>query len=379
MNNRSGFSGSYLSDDVEFLLKPVQFAPTALLEKERLIQSGARHYSEMIGVEHSPTPDYLAAYASALERNADRLAAGLATLAIGIAERTHGPIQLVSLARAGTPIGVLLTRILRRTHGRDVHHASISIIRDRGVDLVAMRALLRRAFAPPENYAFIDGWTGKGVIADALQRGLLPLRLEAPTLDTRLHVVLDPAGAADIAASTDDWIIPSALLGATVSGLVSRSILNDSVVSPGDFHACVHYDTLRDVDLSRAFVSTIEAAHDGLLARGHRAEPPSPHDRERLRLAMTALVERLRLEAGVSSINHIKPGLGEATRALLRRNAGILWLRDRDAPDCGPIAILAAEKGVPIRVDACLPVQAVAAILPVGQRAGALPREGTAL
>ena len=45
------FSGSYDPDDVTFLLKPVRLEPTAVAEKERLIQSGRRHYSEMISRE----------------------------------------------------------------------------------------------------------------------------------------------------------------------------------------------------------------------------------------------------------------------------------------------------------------------------------------
>ena len=40
------FSGSYESRDVTFLLRPVQLAPTPVEEKERLIQSGKRHYRE---------------------------------------------------------------------------------------------------------------------------------------------------------------------------------------------------------------------------------------------------------------------------------------------------------------------------------------------
>ena len=40
-------------------------------------------------------------------------------------------------------------------------------------------------------------------------------------------------GAAAFAASDEDYLIPSCVLGATVSGLVSRSILNDAVIGPG--------------------------------------------------------------------------------------------------------------------------------------------------
>ena len=39
------FSGSYRPGEVQFLLKPIQIEPMPdLQEKERLIQSGARHW-----------------------------------------------------------------------------------------------------------------------------------------------------------------------------------------------------------------------------------------------------------------------------------------------------------------------------------------------
>ena len=54
------FCGSYRPEDVTFLLK--RLAPLPLLDvaqKERLIQSGARHYSEMLSPEALPSPRYL--------------------------------------------------------------------------------------------------------------------------------------------------------------------------------------------------------------------------------------------------------------------------------------------------------------------------------
>ena len=39
-----GFSGSYQPEQVTFLLKRTQIRPTDTWEKERLIQSGEKHY-----------------------------------------------------------------------------------------------------------------------------------------------------------------------------------------------------------------------------------------------------------------------------------------------------------------------------------------------
>ena len=58
----------------------------------------------------------------------------------------------------------------------------------------------------------------------------------------------------------------------------------------------------------------------------------------------------------------IKPGIGEATRVLLRRVPRLLVLRDPDAPDVAHLNVLATEKSVPLIVDADLPYQAVSLI-----------------
>ena len=65
------FSGSYDPDDVIFLLKPAIIAATPVAEKERLIQSGARHYSEMLSAERAPDARYMRLYRAALADNAE--------------------------------------------------------------------------------------------------------------------------------------------------------------------------------------------------------------------------------------------------------------------------------------------------------------------
>src|SRR6266699_3418552 len=111
------FSGSYLPDDVIFLLKQVTLATTPVEEKERLIQSGRKHYSEMISGERLPSPLYLRVFHQALERQKARFARHLVELANLLHHSRPGPLTLVSMARAGTPVGVLLGRILRQRFG----------------------------------------------------------------------------------------------------------------------------------------------------------------------------------------------------------------------------------------------------------------------
>ena len=65
---------------------------------------------------------------------------------------------------------------------------------------------------------------------------------------------------------------------------------------------------------------------------------------------------------GITDVNLIKPGIGEATRVLLRRVPRLLMLRDLNAPDVAHLNVLAREKSVPLIVDTNLPYQAVSLI-----------------
>ncbi|TBL37523.1 hypothetical protein EYY80_36300, partial [Klebsiella oxytoca] len=55
MMDHQPFSGSYLLGDVDFLLQPVKIEMTPVELKEELIQSGKRHYSDMLSQEPEPT------------------------------------------------------------------------------------------------------------------------------------------------------------------------------------------------------------------------------------------------------------------------------------------------------------------------------------
>lgn len=355
------FSGSYAPEDVTFLLKPVSLAPVDVATKEKLIQSGQRHYSEMLSAEAVPSAEYLRLYEEGLRRNGARLARDVLSLAAALAARAAGRPEIViaSLARAGTPIGVLLRRALRRM-GVETSHYSVSIIRDRGIDLAALRFITARH--DPQDVLFVDGWTGKGTITSELRRSLAdrPLGL-APYL----AVVADPAGCADLAPSDEDYLIPSGLLNAIVSGLVSRSVLNDALVGPEDFHACVHYAHLAPQDLSRSFVDRVDRLMEGLTPQPIVASPPRKAARAR---ACEALVGQLMDDLKLKDRNRIKPGVAEATRALLRRVPDRLLIRDRDDPDVAHLVQLAGERG--LRIDH-LPAgngyRAVAVIRTLGQ------------
>lgn len=355
------FCGSYRPDDVTFLLKRLPTLPFVdVARKEKLIQSGQRHYSEMLSPEALPSPRYLALFRSALESNRQQMARDCLTLAALIAARRTGPITLVSLVRAGTPVGVILKHLLHQVLGREAVHYSVSIVRDRGVDEVALRHILAQGHTP-ESIVFIDGWTGKGVISRVLTQAIEAFnQRHACAIDPGLYVLSDLAGTAACAASSLDYLIPSSILNATVSGLVSRSVLNDAI-GPGDFHGCVYYGEFEAHDVSREFADSLVATGVAL-ANQEGLGAPVPMDQAHARAVSSQFLAATMAQHGLTDVNLVKPGIGEATRVLLRRVPRLLILRDPDAPDVAHLNMLATEKSVSLIVDAELPYQAVSLI-----------------
>jgi hypothetical protein len=358
--SRAPFSGSYRPADVSFLLTPMQLAPVELAEKERLIQSGQRHYSEMLSQESPPSLRYMEVFHHAFTMGRGRMAQGLLDLAAIIAARRAGEITLVSLARAGTPVGVVLNHVLADVFDRDVIHYSISIIRDRGIDTNAVRFILNQALRVPAGLVFVDGWTGKGVIARELGRSIDAFNEAHDVgLDSTLFALTDLAGVG-VAPTDDDYLIPSSILNATMSGLISRSILNERI-GPDDFHGCVYHRELATVDLSVWFIEALLDDIRTRLAAGY-APCPTPVDSargvERSRRMLATIKERF----GIEDENLIKPGIGEATRVLLRRLPERVMVRDPSTPEVAHLLQLAREKEVQWDVDPSLPYQAISLI-----------------
>ncbi|SJM95772.1 cysteine protease StiP domain-containing protein [Crenothrix polyspora] len=353
------FTGSYTVEDVRFLLKPMAMQNTPVHLKEALIQSGQKHYSELLTHEALPSVAYVKLFHQALALNQQRMAHDLLRLAQQIvATRTQG-VTLVSLARAGTPIGVLLKHILKRYYKMDVPHYSVSIVRDIGLDTNALHYITNKHH--PDTLVFVDGWTGKGVIARQLAESLRIFTQDTGIfVAAELYVLTDLSGSATIAASADDYLIPSCILNATVSGLVSRTVLDKNAAAT-DFHGCVYYQNYQAQDLSQYFINSLLEAVDKL---SNVAIMPSdnPMDRPALQAVSRQFLQDITERYGVRHHNYIKPGIGEATRVLLRRKARLLLLRESHNTATQHLRWLAQTKSIPVDVRSDLPYQAAALI-----------------
>ncbi|HEY3480020.1 MAG TPA: phosphoribosyltransferase domain-containing protein, partial [Streptomyces sp.] len=217
---------SYPADEVGWLLKDLSDveleAPTE--EREEAIQSGGAHYAESLPVEYQPSAEYQELFRSALTASATRIARAVgAVTELVLAERGPGAV-LVSLARAGTPVGVLMRRWAEHAHGLRLPHYAVSIVRGRGIDRTALSWLA--AHHDPGDAVFVDGWTGKG----AITRELADAMADFPGFRPEIAVLADPGGCVSTYGTRDDFLIPSACLNSTVSGLISRTVLRDDLI-----------------------------------------------------------------------------------------------------------------------------------------------------
>ncbi|MBK1695326.1 hypothetical protein CKO09_11355 [Chromatium weissei] len=355
------FSGSYRADEVRILLTPLALKMVNVVDKERLIQSGQRHYSTLLSQETLPSPRYLEIFYQAFALTRQRMAQQLLDLAAIIsAQHPLGSLTLVSLARAGTPIGVLLWHVLTAHFAREVFHYSVSILRDQGIDYNALRFILHDQLHEAMNVVFVDGWTGKGAIARTLAHSVTQFnQTYDSTIDSRLFTLTDLAGVG-VAPTNEDVLIPSSILNATISGLISRSVC-PAQLNANSFHGCVFYREFAANDLSIWFIDALRAEIAACLDNGYlpRSTPIDSHSAQN---RSQQLLLTMKKQFGVCDENLIKPGIGEATRVLLRRIPERLIVRDPNAIDVAHLLQLAREKQVYCAIDRTLPYHAVSLI-----------------
>ena len=356
------FSGSYQPNDVTLLLQPLQLAYTDVTEKEQLIQSGQKHYSEMLSEETAPSALHQQYYTQALNDGVDRLAQDIQSLAQTLKhmqqqlQQQHAldlPIVLVSLVRAGLPIGVMLKHALADL-GCAVQHYGVSIIRDRGLDPVAY-AWLRQRYAYAQ-LVFVDGWTGKGAISRELRSSVQ----QDADFDgvVRLLTLADISGDAWLSASHEDWLIPSGILGSTVSGLISRTVYQQQ-----QWHGCQIYDHLQPFDVSQALIDRVNLVRR-CLPVGVKLLGTELQQKQTQQQQARAVIAHIAQRFAIDQPNRIKPSIAEATRAVLRRVPELILLRDADDPHTALLRHLAQVRGAPVQVlgDALAPYRAVTLI-----------------
>ncbi|MGV9252691.1 phosphoribosyltransferase [Streptomyces sp. NPDC003697] len=371
---------SYAPEEVGWLLQDLSDvtleAPTE--EREEAIQSGGAHYAESLPVEYQPSEQYQELFHTALRASAARIAraVGVVTETV-LAERGPRPV-LVSLARAGTPVGVLMRRWARHRHELDLPHYAVSIVRGRGIDANALRWLAKRY--DPADVVFVDGWTGKGAISRELTAAVEEFEKSdgVSGFHPEIAVLADPGSCVRTYGTREDFLIPSACLNSTVSGLVSRTVLRADLVGPYDFHGAKFYRELAGADVSSVFLDAVSARFAEV------ADTVDTAVKELLSGDRTptwegwAAVERISEEYGIHDVNLVKPGVGETTRVLLRRVPWKILARAGAGADLDHVRLLAEQRGVPVEEVGELPYTCVGLIHPRFTR-GATGADGRAV
>lgn len=325
--------------DCQFLLKDLTgvISFTDFEHKELAIAQG-HNYSEMIAREQAPSPQVEALFKQLTQLNATLMAQWVSTAAAQIWRRGGAQAVIVSLARAGSPVGALIKRYLLQATGCALPHYSISIIRDRGIDTCALDYITTHH--PQGVISFVDGWTGKGSITRELHKAVAAYNAAHGTrIDSTLAVLADPARLSPIASTKKDVCVPNACLNSTVSGLVSRTILNRDYSALQDFHGAVRYIDLLPHDLTNWFLDTIAQQFD-------KVKPTLPASAEPSHVKQ--IIAQLAVDFPVADINKVKLGICEASRSLIRRKPYVLLVKDPRNPQLAFNLHMAHERGVEV-------------------------------
>lgn len=331
---------TFKPEDCICLLKDLtgKIKEVSLEEKEKRINQGIS-YSEMITKEYPMSEEVNEIFHSMLYRKAKDIAHYVGVIAEEIYRRGESNAIIVSLARAGTPIGVLIKRYISNKYGVKIPHYSISIIRGKGIDINALDYIIESN--PKGEITFVDGWTGKGSITKELQKAIQEYNDKHNThISDDIAVLADPAYKSTIAGTKKDVCIPNACLNSTVSGLLSRTIHNKDYIGETDFHGAIRFDDLSKYDYTNIFLDLIESKFtyedkvvEDKIDKGY----------------VDRVIDNLKVDFPLADINKVKLSIGETSRALLRRKPYIILVRDKKNPDLSFVLHLAEEKGVEIR------------------------------
>lgn len=342
---------SYSKEDVEILLEDLSgtIEQLGVREREQLIQSGI-HYSQMLPKEEIPDKEYISIYNSLLEKYSKEIARNIIILGDKLYRKHKGELILISLARAGTPVGILLKRYIKLKYKKDIPHYSISIIRGKGIDKVAMEYIYNQhKEIPVTQYQFIDGWIGKGAINNVLKDACKDLEKEDKWkgINSELGVISDPVNITELCGTHKDLIIPSACLNSTVSGLISRTILNERVESLGSFHGAVYMGHLKEYDVSNDFIDRV--TRDIEIQIENNIELNTTKIEKSSLISTSQILANIMRDYNIQDINLIKPGVCETTRVLLRRIPWkILINKNYILKDIPHIHKLCKEKGIKV-------------------------------
>lgn len=338
-NNNYNIKGSYKEEDCVFLLKDItsDIEEVDIKETNELIKNGIK-YSEIIPSEDAVSDSYNELFIRLLKSNKRALAKYVANMGDSIYADKGKDTVIVSLARAGTPCGILVKKYIEYKYKVNIPHYSVSIIREFGLDDNAIIYILGKH--PNCKIQFVDGWTGKGSITHELKKTIKDINNKyGLDLDDSLAVLADPAKISKIAGIREDVFIANSCLNSTISGLVSKTCLNDKFIGENDFHGAKVYNHLKFQDLSEYFIE--EVSNEFKFVHGEIKYYKNEYYGEKV-------IDLISKEFNLPE-SKIKLSIGEGARALLRYTPKIMLVKNIKDIQIAPLLELALKQGVEIK------------------------------
>jgi hypothetical protein len=135
-----------------------------------------------------------------------------------------------------------------------------------------------------------------------------------------------------------------------VSGLVSRTVLRDDLIGPGDFHGAKYYREWLDSDLSGVFIEAVVPYYASVTEAAVTAAAEMRKSPPEVTWQGMLDIRSIQETFGIDNMNLVKPGVGETTRVLLRRVPWKILVDNKNNPNLRHILMLAEERGVPVEV-----------------------------
>lgn len=319
---------SYNTGEVTLLLKDLTglVEPVSMEERARRVAEG-EHPRSIVIKEYHMTDTYRDIVTAHIPEFAKQTAKLVGKLAEKLYAIKGDKLVLVNIVRAGIPIGILVKRYLKKYYNVNIPHYGVSLVK--GLDRDAMRYIISKHGT--DGIIFIDGWTGKGTVAKEIFQSAKELNLNGD-----LAVLSDAIGVARYTATTEDVYIPNSPLNASITGLVSITVLNENFKGKGDFHGAVYLSELEEIDQSQEFVDLISVNFE----------------KESLETSGIYHASDKTIDEISTILNRDKkllnPGINEAARAVLRRGLEMLIVSDKNDPNVKTLIELAQIKNIPI-------------------------------
>lgn len=309
----------------------------SLNAKRQLLANGYKGH-EVLGYDYKVTDEEYGLFERLTQEKKYEISKYVGVLAEGILADVEGSPVIVSLARGGMMYGALCKYYLEHFCDIRVPHYTISLIRDVGLDLVALTDIIRRHGS--ERIRFVDGWTGSGLIASQLKEYVSEYNMKNGTaLSKELSAVCDVPCVCRIRGTSRDILLPDSCLNATVCGLISSIYLTNDIFDVEEYHSATIWNELSEEDHTQWYYNQIISS----------MEKQSKNDKQIFGTKKIYVMYKVIYEFQIKNKKNVRLGIGEGLRAMFRSDIDKILVSDINNSELEFIISLARKQGVAIQ------------------------------